>query len=273
MPTISDQIINVYDHVWDDNTMSWVPYEQPGSVAGGGDASAAKQDIGNTSLASIDTKLTAPLSVTGTFYQATQPVSIAAPVSVTGTFYQITQPVSIASMPSTPVTNANLDVALSTLATAARQDTGNTSLSTIAGKDFATSAKQDTGNTSLSTIAAKDFATSAKQDTGNTSLSTIAAKDFATTAKQDTGNTSLSSIDGKITAVNTGAVVVSSSALPTLAATSTAQTTAQTSLDILTDTANRRIDEANYLQNLIASNRAMLSGESANSQRIGFELR
>lgn len=32
----------------------------------------------------------------------------------------------------------------------------------------------------------------------------------ATAAKQDTGNTSLSSIDGKITAVNTGAVVVSS---------------------------------------------------------------
>jgi hypothetical protein len=36
------------------------------------------------------------VSVTGTFYQATQPVS--------GTFYQATQPVSIASMPSTPVT-------------------------------------------------------------------------------------------------------------------------------------------------------------------------
>lgn len=41
----------------------------------------------------------------------------------------------------------------------------------------------------------------------------------ATSAKQDTGNTSLSSIDGKITACNTGAVVVSSSALPSGAAT------------------------------------------------------
>jgi uncharacterized membrane protein YoaK (UPF0700 family) len=51
--------------------------------------------IGNSSLA-----------VTGTFYQATQPVSIATMPStpVTGTFYQATQPVSIASMPSTPVT-------------------------------------------------------------------------------------------------------------------------------------------------------------------------
>lgn len=41
----------------------------------------------------------------------------------------------------------------------------------------------------------------------------------ATSALQTTGNSSLSSIDGKITAVNTGAVVVSSSALPTGAAT------------------------------------------------------
>lgn len=32
--------------------------------------------------------------VTGTFFQATQPVSIAAPVAVTGTFFQATQPVS-----------------------------------------------------------------------------------------------------------------------------------------------------------------------------------
>lgn len=45
----------------------------------------------------------------------------------------------------------------------------------------------------------------------------------STAAKQDTGNTSLASIDGKITAVNTGAVVVASSALPSLASTSTKQ--------------------------------------------------
>lgn len=45
----------------------------------------------------------------------------------------------------------------------------------------------------------------------------------ATSARQDTGNTSLSSIDGKITAVNTGAVVVSSSALPSGASTAAKQ--------------------------------------------------
>ncbi len=42
----------------------------------------------------------------------------------------------------------------------------------------------------------------------------------STSASQTTGNNSLSSIDSKITAVNTGAVVVSSSVLPTDASTS-----------------------------------------------------
>ena len=36
------------------------------------------------------------LNVAGTFYQATQPVSLASVVAVSGTFYQATQPVSIA---------------------------------------------------------------------------------------------------------------------------------------------------------------------------------
>lgn len=48
---------------------------------------------------------------------------------------------------------------------------------------------------------------------------TVDTTGLATSVKQDTGNASLASIDGKITAVNTGAVVVSSSALPTGAAT------------------------------------------------------
>lgn len=92
-------------------------------------------------------------------------------------------------------------------ATEAKQDVGNTSLSTISGKDFATQA-------TLAAILAKIIAapsTEAKQDIGNTSLSTIASKDFATQttlaallakvisapateAKQDAGNASLSSI-------------------------------------------------------------------------------
>jgi len=52
----------------------------------------------------------------------------------------------------------------------------------------------------------------------------------STSALQTAGNNSLSSIDSKITAVNTGAVVVSSSVLPTGAATSALQTTGNNSL-------------------------------------------
>jgi hypothetical protein len=52
----------------------------------------------------------------------------------------------------------------------------------------------------------------------------------ATSALQTTGNSSLSSIDGKITACNTGSVVVSSSALPAGGATSALQTTGNSSL-------------------------------------------
>lgn len=52
----------------------------------------------------------------------------------------------------------------------------------------------------------------------------------ATSALQTTGNTSLNSIDSKVIAVNTGAVVVSSSALPTGASTAANQTTTNSSL-------------------------------------------
>ena len=57
--------------------------------------------ISNTSFAATQSGtwnvgVTGSVGVTGTFWQATQPVS--------GTFWQTTQPVSIASMPSTPVT-------------------------------------------------------------------------------------------------------------------------------------------------------------------------
>lgn len=51
--------------------------------------------------------------------------------------------------------------------------------------DPATEAKQDVGNTSLSSIDGK--------------MTTLNAKDFSTSAKQDTGNASLSSIDTKMT--------------------------------------------------------------------------
>lgn len=57
----------------------------------------------------------------------------------------------------------------------------------------------------------------------------------ASAANQVTGNASLASIDGKITAVNTGAVVISSSALPSGAATSAKQDTLLAELQLKAD--------------------------------------
>lgn len=69
----------------------------PGGGVGGSDASAANQVTGNTSLASIDTKLTGPV-----------------PVTITG--------------------SVTLSIDESALASAAKQDTGNTSLASIDAK-------------------------------------------------------------------------------------------------------------------------------------------
>lgn len=49
--------------------------------------------------AGSETLMAGAMPVTGTFFQATQPVSIASAVPVTGTFWQATQPVSAASLP------------------------------------------------------------------------------------------------------------------------------------------------------------------------------
>lgn len=107
---------------------------------------------------------------------------------------------------------------------------------------FATAAKQDTGNTTLSTLEAKippSPSTSGKQDIGNTSLNAIDTKipvqgqalaaaslpvvlpaaqisaltppaaitGFATSTKQDTGNTSLGSLNTNLGAVGDAAIV------------------------------------------------------------------
>jgi len=95
------------------------------------------------------------------------------------------------------------------LATIAKQDIGNASLTSIDGK-VSTAALQNTGNSSLSSIDTKistgnsslnsidtKVATAANQATEIASLSSIDSK-VSTAAKQDTGNASLSSIDGKV---------------------------------------------------------------------------
>lgn len=104
-------------------------------------------------------------------------------------------------------------------ATSALQTTGNTSLSTIATNTTGlNSLTKNTGIVDANTIRVSP-ATDVTQAISAVSLPLPSGA--STSALQTTGNSSLSSIDGKITAVNTGAVVVSSSALPTGAATQT----------------------------------------------------
>lgn len=130
-----------------------------------GGATAARQDTGNTSVASIDTKLSSQATASN---QATGNASLTTIAAAT-------------------------DVALSTRASAANQTTGNASLSSI--------------DTKLSSQA-----TAANQTTAQTSLSSIDTKlsSQATAANQTTANASLSSIDGKTPTVGQKAMAASS---------------------------------------------------------------
>ena len=122
------------------------------------------------------------------------------------------------------------------LATEAKQDTGNTSLSSIDSKltDNATATKQDTGNTSLSSIDGKltDVATATKQDTGNSSLATIAGDTTSLDAKVPSQGAAATaaSIPVNIASDQTVPVSASSLPLPSGAATEAKQDTGNTSL-------------------------------------------
>jgi hypothetical protein len=99
----------------------------------------------------------------------------------------------------------------------------------------ATSALQTTGNVSLTAIDSKLGGTLTVNvgltDTQlRASAVPVTVSGVSTAANQTTGNSSLSSIDSKITAVDTGAVVVSSSALPTDASTATLQSAGNVSV-------------------------------------------
>ena len=117
------------------------------------------------------------------------------------------------------------------------------------GGGDASAANQTNGNQKTQVVDAGGEAvtvTGGKLDV-NASVDTTG---LATSAKQDTGNTSLASIDGKITAVNTGAVVVSSSALPSGAATSAAQTDKS---QFTTDGTDTALITASGEQNVLAT--------------------
>lgn len=114
----------------------------------------------------------------------------------------------------TPANSKPLPVALLNLDGQAFNPATNAAVETM---DAAIQSALMEANSSLNAIESVNFAT-------ETTLAALAAEDFAT-------ETTLSALNAKVTAVNTGAVVISSSALPTGAATSANQTTVIGHLD------------------------------------------
>ena len=91
----------------------------------------------------VNVKASVPIAVTGTFFQATQPVSIAAPVAVTGTFWQATQPVSgsVSLTGTLPAFGATPTFNLGTLNGAATAANQTAVQGTVAGGTAATASQ------------------------------------------------------------------------------------------------------------------------------------
>lgn len=93
------------------------------TLSGGGDATLAEQQTQTTKLTSIDGKLTSGVAVTGTFWQATQPVSLASVPS-----HAVTNAGTFAVQPG-PTTSGGLSIsrvlsAATTNATSAKGSAG-----------------------------------------------------------------------------------------------------------------------------------------------------
>lgn len=199
---------------------------------------------------SILTKLNASVAVTGTFYQTTQPVSIASMPStaVTGTFWQTTQPVSIASMPTTAVTGTFYQatqpvsgtVAVTGVATEAKQDTQITSLQLLDDVIIADNAGFVDGTTKVSmsgyvfdetagTALTENDAAAARINANRAQVFTL--EDGATRGRRLTVSAAGAAlVDGSAI---TQPVSAASLPLPSGAATSALQTTGNTSLTTL----------------------------------------
>jgi hypothetical protein len=200
-------------------------------------ATAAKQDTGNTSLASIDTKLSSQATATK------QDTSNSSLSSIDTKLDALATEASLASLNSkvTAVNTGAVTIFASALptgaATSALQTTGNNSLSSIDTKlsSQATATKQDTGNGSLASIDTKTPALG--QAVMSASSPVVIASNQSpipvTGSFSITGvatEATLAALNSKVTTVDTGAVTIFASALPTGAATSALQTVGNGSL-------------------------------------------
>lgn len=124
-------------------------------------------------------------SVSGTFFQATQPVSIAGTVAVSGAFFQATQPVSAAALPLP--TGASTSAKQPALGTAG---TASADVLSIQGVASMTPVKVD-GSGVTQPVSGTFFQATQPVSAASLPLPTGAA----TSALQTTGNTSLANLD------------------------------------------------------------------------------
>lgn len=272
-------------------------------------ANSSNQLIGNASLASIDSKLTSPINVLGPLTDIqlrASPISVvgsltdtqlrAAPIPVSGTFFPATQPISVVSLPlpTGAATEATLSTrasqttvtsilsALSALATIANQTTGNSTLASIltALAPIATASNQSTANTTLASIltALAPIATASNQNTANTSLASIlsAVTGVSTATKQDSGNTTLASILSALATLSTAANQTTAnttlaSILTALspAATAVRQDTGNTSLSSID---SKLTQPSTGVITSVAQNPAQVTLLAANANRKGLYL-
>lgn len=208
-----------------------------------GAATSALQTDANASLTSIDSKLTSPLAVTGpltdTELRAT-PVPVSGTVIVTGSATEAEQQLQTAELQAI---NANLDVSLSTRASETTLSDLNSKVVTVDTSDVTvTSSALPTG-----------ASTSALQTTGNASLASIDSKLTSPLQIESTDldirdlafSTDKVDVSGSAVSVTnfpaSQDVVVTSSALPTGAATLVEQQIQTSQLDSI-DTSLLSID-------------------------------
>ncbi len=199
------------------------------SGAAGGDATAANQALQLAQETTTATQTTAT---------ATSVASMDGKITACNTGAVVVSssalPTGAASEATLTSANANLgNIAAAVSGTEMQCDVLTSALPTGA----ATSALQTAQNASLTSVGTDQVRVDIISGGGGDATAANQALQLAqetTTATQTTATaTSVASMDGKITACNTGAVVVSSSALPTGAATSAAQSSANASLATL----------------------------------------
>ena len=179
-----------------------------------GASTAALQTTGNTSLASIDTKLGGTLTVNGS--GVTQPVSATAlplPTGAATAALQTSGNTSLSSAAS--ALGATTDAASGTDATGSMTHTGLLKRLVLSITSLLT--KSDTGNTSLASIDTKLGGTLTVNGSGVTQPVSATALPLptgaATAALQSSGNNSLTSIDTKLDSQATATLQTSANTL------------------------------------------------------------